>query len=271
METEPGTNIETDEELASETFRLLETVFQGSLEASAALRFDGSHALHVTCVCLYGTILELTENVIHIIQRAEFTTGKIVLRSIFEAVIALENLVKDPKFGYSLDAESYSESVKFLNALMKDGNPAAQGVDRNRLEENLLKVKELREIAIQKGGKEVSLYDRCRNIGAEHEYGTLYRHLCGETHHNHGHLLNRHIERDGENFRFVYFREARSDELEVLSGISASLLMRATKSIHALLNHPARALVSELDKIFSKSYAERESLERTREMRRAAT
>lgn len=232
-----------------------------AIEASRAMVFDGSHDLHAHCIALYGTILELSESSVDLANRRQLVAAKIVLRSVFEAVVDLVNLTQEPAFGHCIEFESLDENAKFLRALLSDRNPNAAGMNLEKVRESLASTEQRRDASGQKGGRKVSRYEKCERIGLSHEYGTTYRHLCGEAHHNRSILIGRHVVARAGGHEFVYYADPRDEALEIVVGIAASLLVRATTVIHGLLGNPARDIVEQIVRDFDQSYAAREALE----------
>jgi len=236
----------------------IEAYYRKSLDAllnyAKSLTFDGTHPLHVSTVSLYGSILELCGSLIPLLETEHYSTIPVVLRSILEAYVDLENLCIEPTYGYSLEIKSLIENLKFLKEARNEKNIylgiIAEAPDLDERISNMEKEK-IRLMGL--GYKDLNKFERFHKAGLDNEYKTIYNWLCCAAHNDYRALRDRHLESQEQGLKIFYFKEADFQELENLFGVASELLLRASIAIHTLLSSdkiPELALLrEELDKL----------------------
>ncbi|OGU18221.1 MAG: hypothetical protein A2076_11670 [Geobacteraceae bacterium GWC2_53_11] len=217
-----------------------EAYYRRSLDAllyyAKTFIFDGTHPLHISTVSLYGSILELCGSLIPLLETEHFSTIPVVLRSILEAYVDLENLCKEPTYGYSLEIKYLTENLKFLKEA-RNGKNDYLGIisEAPDLEEriSLMEVEKNRLLTL--GYKDLNKFERFSKAGLENEYKTVYNWLCCASHNDYRALRERHLEPCEQGLTIYYFKEADYQELETLFGTASELLLRASFAIHTLL------------------------------------
>jgi hypothetical protein len=206
------------------------------IHLAATFSFDGTHPLHANAIFLYGSIIELSSSLKPLLISEHYSAIPVVLRSILEAYVDLENLCKDPKYGYSLEIKYLIENLKYLKEARNEKNAyldiIAQAPD---YEERLSNMEAEKKGLFDRGYKDLNKFERFSKAGMENEYRTIYNWLCCASHNDYRVLRDRHFElgKLGPTFRF--FKEADFQDLEVFFGIASELLLRASFAIHTLL------------------------------------
>jgi len=223
-------------------------------ELAAKFQFDASHPLHQHTTSLYGSILEFSSTLIPLYRSEHYYGIPIILRTILEAYVDLENLCRDPKYGYSLTISSLKESLKFLWAAKSDDNvymsiiAKAPDLDQ-RIAEMEGKIEDLKA----KGYQDLNKRQRFEQADMEDEYKTIYNMLCSAAHNDLRTLRDRHLVLDGNSFSIEYFKRPDMEALESYFGIASELLLRASFALHSLLKsekmEELHVLRSELDQI----------------------
>jgi len=234
-------------------FKAIENYYRISLDAllehAAAFTFDGTHPLHISTVSLYGSILELCGSLIPLLETEHYSTIPVVLRSILEAYVDLENLCKEPKYGYSLEIKYLTENLKFLKEARNEKNVylgiIAEAPD---LEERISKMEAEKSRLIGLGYKDLNKFERFSKAGLETEYKTIYNWLCCATHNDYRALRERHLESCEQGLTVHYFKEADYQELETLFGVASELLLSASFTIHTLLSSKKMTELAQLRK-----------------------
>lgn len=232
-------------------FDTIKSYYQRSLDElihlAATLSFDGTHPLHANAIFLYGSIIELSSSLSPLLISGHYSAIPVVLRSILEAYVDLENLCKDPKYGYSLEIKYLIENLKFLKETRNEKNAyldiIAQAPD---YEKRFSDMEAEKERLINLGYKDLNRFERFSKAGMENEYRTIYNWLCCASHNDYRVLRDRHFEigKIGPTFRF--FKEANIQDLEVFFGIASELLLRASIAIHTLLSSEKSAEIARL-------------------------
>lgn len=207
------------------------------LNHAATFTFDGTRPLHVNSVSLYGSILELSGSLVPLLDTEHYSAIPVVLRSVLEAYVDLENLCKDPKYGYSLEIKTLVEGLKFLREAKNEKN-AYLGIiaEAPDLDERLSGMEAEKNRLISLGYKDLNKFERFSKAGLENEYRTVYNWLCCAAHNDYRALRERHLDKQEQGLKIHYFKEADYQELETLLGIASELLVRSSIAIHSLLN-----------------------------------
>jgi Family of unknown function (DUF5677) len=92
------------------------------IHLAVTFSFDGTHPLHANAIFLYGSIIELSSSLKPLLISEHYSAIPVVLRSILEGYVDLENLCKDPKYGYSLEIKYLIENLKFLKEARNEKN-----------------------------------------------------------------------------------------------------------------------------------------------------
>jgi hypothetical protein len=222
-------------------FESIKSYYQRSLDElihlAATFSFDGTHPLHANAIFLYGSIIELSSSLKPLLISEHYSAIPVVLRSILEAYVDLENLCKDPKYGYALEIKYLIESLKFLKEARNKNNAyldiIAQAPD---YEEQLSDMETEKKRLIDLGYKDLNKFERFSKAGMENEYRTLYNLLCCASHNDYRALRDRHFELGKQGPTFRFFKEADLQDLEIFFGIASELLLRASFAIHTLLS-----------------------------------
>jgi hypothetical protein len=224
------------------------------LHLAGKFKFDAKHPLHLHAVALYGSILELSSSLRPLYLSEHYSSVPIILRSLLEAYVDLENLSKDPKYGYSLELSYLEEILKFLKEAKSDQNIymtiIAQKPDLdNRVDDFKTKIATLKG----KGYKNLDKFKKFQKANLENEYRTIYNMLCCAAHNNYRSLRDRHMSFNNGRIKVEYFKKPDFEELENCFGVTCEILVRASFSIHGLLKTAKipelRALRENLNKL----------------------
>ena len=222
-------------------FNTIKIYYQRSLDElihlAESFSFDGTHQLHANAIFLYGSIIELSSSLNPLLVSEHYSAIPVILRSILEAYVDLENLCKDPKYGYSLEIKYIVESLRFLKEARNEKNAyldiIAQAPD---YDERLLSMEAEKKRLIDIGYKDLNKFERFSKAGMENEYRTIYNWLCCASHNDYRVLRDRHFELGKLGPTSHFFKEADIQDLEVFFGIASELLLRASFAIHTLLS-----------------------------------
>jgi len=217
------------------------------LDLAAEFNFDAEHPLHLHSVALYGSVLELSSSMKPLYLSEHYSAIPIIQRSLLEAHVDLENLSKDPKYGYSLEISFLEESLKFLNEAQKDQNIymgiIAQEPDLHaRIGQFKSEIEKLKK----KGHRKLNNFEKFQKAHFIDEYRTIYNMLCCASHNNYRALRDRHMNFGEGKVKVEYFKMPDYEELEIWFGSTCEILVRSSFSIHQLLKSKS---MPELEKI----------------------
>ncbi len=156
------------------------------LDAAGHLRHDDSLA-QMHAIALHGTIIELFSACVLLAQWGEPTGIPILLRSEYEALVDLDNLVRDAGYVERMEAANIVQTLKIMK-----GGPLRQEFQVGRkadFDELSARLAELE----QKKKTPLSMRDRCDAVGRLGEYEGIYGLFCMDTHNNASALAERHL------------------------------------------------------------------------------
>ncbi len=124
-----------------ETFEALKAFHHRLLQLASALRFNKRDSLDLNRVALYGTLLELTGCMVHLIEHKDRTGVPSLFRAFLEAAVELRNLMKDAGYIDHMMASHVDQWLKVLQEAKKGTNPylasiaASQDLDKQITEQ----------------------------------------------------------------------------------------------------------------------------------------
>lgn len=162
------------------------------VEAMPLIHFDSSKRPHLYAVTLHASIVQLCGGCLAL-ARTEHTAGiPVLLRSMFEALIDLDNLVRDAQFHERMDAANLDQFLKLLRTCPT--NPLMAGLDQKHDIPTITAEfqAELDGLLGRKRGQK-DLRSRCIDVGRKDEYTSIYTLLCLDAHNNITALIDRHV------------------------------------------------------------------------------
>lgn len=174
----------------TEHIRASDALLQELLSHAKALRHDGSDAqLHA--LSLYGTTLELFSGCIVLAKAGEPVGIPILLRPMYEALVDLDNLLRNASYVEHLEAANLKQMLKLLSALSRN-NPLLEGFSDETPEQS--QAMAVRYEALKAARKRpLTIEERCRRVGRLEEYETLYALYCLDSHNSGAALAERHL------------------------------------------------------------------------------
>jgi hypothetical protein len=154
--------------------------------ALAKLRHDESDAQAIA-LAIYSTVIELFSSCVGLAAFGEPTAVPIILRSMYESHVDLDNLLQDAGYVEHIHAAGYQQTLKIMEAaplrqLMKEGRKA----EYDELNAKLADLK-------CRGKGPPQIYQRYKRAGRLDEYEGLYALFCIDAHNNSPALAERAI------------------------------------------------------------------------------
>jgi hypothetical protein len=216
-----------------ETLEALKAFHHRLLQLASALRFNKRDSLDLNRVALYGTLLELTGCMIHLIEHKDRTGVPSLFRAFLEAAVELRNLMKDAGYIDHMMASHVDQWLKVLQEAKKGTNPylasigASQDLDKQITEH----AKQLGEFKAR-GKKPLKVFERFERANMVDEYRSLYNFLSCDSHSNIRALVSRHIEREDNDFKVVFYKDEPIETFLATLDSTAGLLINASLSVH---------------------------------------
>lgn len=171
------------------------------IQAMPRIRFEPSMNTQLYAVMLHASLVQMCGSCLSL-ARSDYTAGiPVILRSMFEALVDLDNVVTHAGFAERMEAANIDQFLKIVDA--SPTNPLLAGLERKH--DLAAFAAELRaERATKRGQK--NLFDRCVDVGREHQYRSVYQIFCLDAHNNITALMDRHAsEGEAETLRIDLF------------------------------------------------------------------
>jgi Family of unknown function (DUF5677) len=210
------------------------------LEISEQLRFDKHHKLHFVLISLYGSLIELVGCILILIKNNAKLGVPSLFRTFLETYVEFHNLVRDPKYGYYMEANDLKEFLKLLKNARDEKNPYLANISTLPNLRSLILEEEKKLHDLKKNGyKPLKIYDKFKRADMLDEYHSVYNFLCTESHSNKRALISRHADIADNDYELVFYKNDPNERYLQYLDSCAGLLVSATIEIHSHLDSPA--------------------------------
>ncbi len=183
---------------------------------------------------LYGSMIEQFSACILLAQFGEPTTIPIILRSMYEALVDLYNLVHDASYACRIEHANIKQTLNIMRSgPLREAFQKARKEDYDQLA--------ARQTEIEHEGKaSLKIWQRCEMVGRRPEYDSLYALFCLDTHNNASALAERHLSEAEDGSPLISFF-GKYDPKVVASRLDFGLqfLFQAARMIHGAFQEPA--------------------------------
>ena len=230
-----------------ETFETVKVFHDRLLQLASALRFNKHDRVDLHRVALYGTLLELTGCMIHLIEHNGRTGVPSLFRAFLEAAVELRNLTKDVGYIDHMIASHVDQWLKVLEEAKKGTNPylasiaASQDLD-NQITDHEKQLRDLKERRKQP----LTIFKRFERANMVDEYRSLYNFLSCDSHSNIRALISRHIERGDNDFKVVFYKDEPIETFLATLDSTARLLIEAALAVHEVFNSDSLAEIRKM-------------------------
>lgn len=215
-------------------FSFLKELHDKAFKDSNWLIYDKKHSPHRDLVSLYGSLIELTDGMVILIEAKAKTGIPSLFRTFLETYVELRNLVEDPKYDYFMEASYYEQWLKVLRESKKGENPYLAGIEKlSNLADLISHTKRKFETLKKRGYSPLTVFEKFKRAGMGSEYRSLYNFLSADTHSNIRALTNRHIVKLGKgDFEIIFYKDTPVEYFRLFIGHTCELLVDASIRIH---------------------------------------
>ena len=206
------------------------------LGAAARLPQPGNSMARVYALGLYGSMIEQFSACVLLAQFGEPSTIPIILRSMYEALVDLDNLVQDASYHCRIEHANIKQTLSLMRA-----GPLREALQKGRKEQYDELTARLAELEGEGEGKaSLSIRKRCKEVGRLDEYESLYALFSFDTHNNASALAERHMSENEEGQPVLSFF-GKYDPKVVASRLDFGLqfLFEAAHFVHGAFKVPA--------------------------------
>lgn len=208
-----------------------------SIELSSRLAFNADDAAHVFVISLYGSLIDLTNSILTLIDAGACSGVPIILRTMLENRIELKLLIADPadhiprmRLGLNKDWHNRLKSAA-------QGNPyLVQIAEDERFEENRQRHESALEQAREEKRRVERIAEKFHRAGHDQLYKSVYSVLSDHAHSSVGGLINRHLVRaPNGRINITYLRDFGPGEANLYASSAAELLIDGGVETHRFL------------------------------------
>jgi Family of unknown function (DUF5677) len=203
------------------------------LAAAERLRHNDSLS-QIHALALHATIIEQFSACILLAQFDEANTIPIILRSMYEAVVDLDNLLRDAGYLERMEGANIEQTLKIMKGReLRAHFKEAREEDFDQLGARLTEL-------VQKGKGPLSIRARCETAGRLGEYEGIYGLFCLDTHNNASALFERHISElpDGSSL-ISFFRKCDPQVVANRLDFGLQWLFQSARMTHGAFQVPA--------------------------------
>jgi hypothetical protein len=205
--------------------------------ADALRKSENAGDAHIYAVALHATILNLLAGCIALAETGRDTGVPILLRSMYEALVDLDNLVHVNGYEEHMEAANLKQVTRIarspaLGALF-DGSMGRTQTDLDALVDGLETLK-------KKDKGPLSISRRCELAHRSDEYESLYSLFCLDAHNNLAALADRHIQGfpSGLNYEIGFLDPPDGPRLARRLRFGVGFLVQSAEMIHGAFRVP---------------------------------
>jgi len=189
-------------------FEALKAFHDRLLSLAGTLRFNKRNPVDLHRVALYGTLLELTGCMIHLLEQKGCTGVPSLFRAFLEAAVELRNLTTDAGYIDHMTASHVEQWLKVLKEAKKGTNDYLKSIAASPDLDAQIAAQEKQKSELEARGKRpLKVFERFQRANMVNAYRSLYNFLSCDAHSNIRALIRRHIERDNNDFKIVYYKD----------------------------------------------------------------
>jgi hypothetical protein len=183
---------------------------------------------------LYGSIVEQFSASVLLAQFGEPSTIPIILRSMYEALVDLDNLVHDASYRCRIEHANIKQTL----GIWRSG-PLREALQKGHKEDYDQLAGRLAELE-HEGKASRKIWQRCAAVGRSDEYDSLYALFCLDTHNNASALAERHVSESADGSPLISFF-GKYDHKVVASRLDfgPQFLFQAAHMVHGAFQVPA--------------------------------
>ncbi|HEY8094476.1 MAG TPA: DUF5677 domain-containing protein [Methylobacter sp.] len=226
-------------------FELLKRLHDELLSNSTHIVFDKRNLLDFHRIALYGSLIEFSGAIIVAILNNAKIGIPSLFRSMLEASVEFQNLIKDPTYLNLMEANHSAQWLKVLEEAKKDTNPYLASIAKlPNLATLIAAESDKLTILKQQGYQPLNIKDRFDRANMSDEYQSMYNFLSCDAHSNIRALISRHAEIKERDFEAVYYRDEPIESFLTTIDSACGLLINASLALHRVYQSP---VISEIE------------------------
>lgn len=208
------------------------------LEDLESITFDSEDSYSVTLIGIYCSVLGYAKSLASLFKSENYISIKPVFRSLLEAIVDIENLIKDKRYLYNLQAHHDSRWITILNAA-ESGVPTLKSIAQDpNFNLSITEHKKSLKDHIENGYKPLTIIDKFKQCGMIDVYNSMYRFLCFDTHTSLQSLIARHFELNkNTSLKISLLNDDYGNDIEIYIYETSDLLININQGIKNIFNN----------------------------------
>jgi hypothetical protein len=207
-------------------------VVLGLLNSLKGAEINPDNNAQVQAMALHATIVELFDSCLAMAERNATAGIPVVLRSIYEALVDLDNLLTSADYVKHMEAANLEQICKLLD--QAGANPLFEGLSErvdapSKLAEYRQRLSDLKAEGIEA----LRFSTRCKRVGRENEYRTMYGLFCLDSHNNMAALADRHLDEQDGKVQVNFFAEPHLPSIRQRLSFGTGFLLQSAHMIHS--------------------------------------
>ena len=223
--------------------KFLETNFHSIVDGVDSIRFNIANPQHTGSICLYCAIIEHGPSLLHLYAKRLLPSVPLIVRSIYEAEIDLNNVLRNSSYVHRLEADFMARMINVLQAVHDREQASFLDVTGGKMSIRALlkqRKKELQQLK-QRGFKPIKNVEKFELAGRLDEYFSAYQIVTGYSHNDISSLQQRHVRDKESNPQVVIFDHIDWSGAVNLIDLSTALVCGATRLVHEFFDTSFRA------------------------------
>jgi hypothetical protein len=217
--------------------------------------FHQEHSQQIQLVALYGTMIELTGNMITLIDNKQWTGVPSIFRSFLEAFVEFKNLEEDYRYVYLMEVSYNEQWLKVLLEAKNNSNPFLKSIaDYEGIDEQISDTKLVISNLHLEGYKPLNIFQKFEKAGMTLEYRSIYNFLSNDTHSNMRALINRHLELNGQELEVVLYKNHPIENYNIYILSTAEILLEASLRLYCYFDVDFLNEIEKLETEFREIY-----------------
>ena len=212
------------------------------MESATYLQGKPDTGWQIHSIAIHATIVELFAGCLVLAQQQHSLGIPMLLRSMYEALVDLDNLCRDPSYVDVMATANLKQMIKLLEASAH--NPLLQGIFDGRRRGELDKMRLAFNDLKSAGHHRALLFEkRCELAGRTDEYESLYGLFCLDVHNNAAAIAERHLEETEDRaVEITFFRKPPPQTIVRRLHFGEGFLVQSATLVHRALRTNAPKL-----------------------------
>ena len=234
-------------ELSQRLIAFLSKAHNSLLAATPTIKYKTNEPQQIIAVVLFGSIIQLSGDMVTLLQRERTISIPILLRTIFEAFVDIKNVCIHKTYWKSLLLENNENWIIMLQKSNdKDNDYLSRIAELPDRDERIARLRDDIRAIKKEGTKVKSIKEKCNKAAMNKEYQALYKALCMHSHNNLSALMHRHVEDMQDITRLSFYKSVNYEHVDPYILHTIDYLLVSATYLNDLIGHPISRIIETL-------------------------